>query len=74
MADLRKPGPHERVGSVTPEEAALIETGRSMFDNLDALIRTKYPDGRERAMALTHLEIAGMFPTKSVTHVPRAVA
>lgn len=73
-AEYRKPGPFERVGDrLTPKEAATIDGVRAAFEGLNDYLERVLPPGREKAMALTYLELSGMLGTKAISHVPRAV-
>jgi hypothetical protein len=72
-AGLRKPGPFEYVGDrLTADEVDAIEETRTDFERLHAALLRRLPEGRERALALTNLELAGMLSVKAITHVPRA--
>lgn len=67
---MNQPHPME---AVIPSETMRDEimVMRSHFTEVyDAIVRT-VPEGRYRALALTHLETTAMFAIKAITHTPR---
>jgi hypothetical protein len=58
--------------ALSEADANLAQMLRGWFMGLDEFLVNSVPEGRERALARTHLETASMYAVKAISHqVPR---